>query len=544
MQYSHSRIEQFNKCPCAFKYKYIDELTTISAPEPNDTRICGNAVHLMAEKNIGQAIAFYKNHYPIMTNAHINEIIKFELIYPRLRDFLKLAGNCIHEYLISTPQFKGIVDLIIKNPDGTVDVIDFKYSNNVDKYTESPQLHIYKYFLEQKGFKVNRLGFLFIPKLQIRQKKLESLQEFRHRLKSEFDKKEFLLIEVDYDPSKVQDFFNSIEQLENATSHPKNESKLCDWCDYKELCLKGSNYMIKLPSNTRRTKEVNLKPDFWIYADSYVGKSTFVDQCENLLFINTDGKTKNTTSPVIHIADKIESTGRTVNKTLAWQIFLDVIEELEKKDNDFESIALDLIEDLYEHCRLWVFEQNKWEHEADGGYGKGYDVVKLEFLSTIKRLKNLGYQIIYISKESRTEVTTKQGGSYTTYAPNIKPVLANVLSGTVDMTIRAYVDGRSRYLELGKNENAFGGGIYDFPVKRIELNMEAFKQALKDAQEGVKPSKVNTPKEEKVSEEKPRRAKNEGEKVEVEVGEEIPFENVEMPQEEPRKRRSRKSKTE
>lgn len=537
MQYSHSRVEQFNKCPRAFKYKYVDNINMILVPEPNDARICGNTVHLMAEKDYSQAIDFYTSYYPLITNAHINEIVKFELIYPKLRDFLKIVGRCKHEYLINTPQFRGIVDLLIYNPDGTVDVIDFKYSNNMDNYTESSQLHIYKYFLEQQGFKVNRLGFLFIPKLQIRQKKLESLQEFRYRLKNEFDNKDFILIQIQYNQLKVDEFFKSINEIENATSYPKKENKLCDWCDYKELCLKGYDYMTKLPSNARRTKEVNLNPDFWIYADSYVGKSTFVDQTDDLLFINTDGKTKNTTSPVIHIADKIDSTGRTVNKTLAWQIFLEVVEELEKKNNDFQSIALDLIEDLYEHCRIWVFDKNKWEHEADGGYGKGYDIVKFEFLSTIKRLKNLGYQIIYISKEARADVTTKQGGSYTTYAPNIKPVLANVLSGTVDMTMRAYVDGRGRYLELGKNENAFGGGIYDFPVKRIELNMEAFKQALKDAQEGVSTSNANTQRKEKDSTE----PQKEEPSIKVEEGEPIPFDEEKVEETPRRSRRSRKA---
>ena len=38
-----------------------------------------------------------------------------------------------------------------------------------------------------------------------------------------------------------------------------------------------------LPKNERRERKIDTKPDFWLYADSYTGKSTFVDQVENVL---------------------------------------------------------------------------------------------------------------------------------------------------------------------------------------------------------------------------------------------------------------------
>ena len=60
-----------------------------------------------------------------------------------------------------------------------------------------------------------------------------------------------------------------------------------------------------LPKNERRERKIDTKPDFWLYADSYTGKSTFVDQVENVLFLNTDGNTDNTTAPVIPIVDEV-----------------------------------------------------------------------------------------------------------------------------------------------------------------------------------------------------------------------------------------------
>ena len=237
-----------------------------------------------------------------------------------------------------------------------------------------------------------------------------------------------------------------------------------------------------LPENKRREKKIDTNPDMWIYAESYVGKSTFVDQLDNLLFLNTDGNTDNTTSPVIRIADEVKVEGRLTKRKFAWEIFLESIAELEKKQNDFKRVALDLVEDLYEHCRLYMYDKLGIEHEQDAGFGKGWDMVRTEFLSAIKRLKNLGYQIIYISKEVTSEISLKNGSKLTTIKPNINDKVANVLAGTVDLTVRAYMDGENRYLQLEKKENIFGGGRFNFLVDKIALNKDEFIKALEAAQ--------------------------------------------------------------
>ena len=237
-----------------------------------------------------------------------------------------------------------------------------------------------------------------------------------------------------------------------------------------------------LPENKRRERTVNTDPDMWIYGDSYVGKSTFVDSIDNLLFLNTDGNTGNTSSPVIRIMNTSEKIGRITETKTAWENFLDVVSELEKKENKFEVVAIDLIEDLYEHCRLYTYKKLGIEHEQDAGFGKGWDMVRTEFLSTIKRLKNIGYRIIYVSKEIATEVNLKGGAKITTYAPNIPDKVSNVLAGTVSLTVRAFMDNRGRYLQLKKKESVFGGGRFNFVHDTCELNMDAFVKELELAQ--------------------------------------------------------------
>src|SRR5690625_2946817 len=240
-----------------------------------------------------------------------------------------------------------------------------------------------------------------------------------------------------------------------------------------------------LPKNVRREKKIDERPDFWIYGDSYVGKSTFVDNVDNVLFLNTDGNTDNTTAPVIPIKSEKRKEGRRTIETMAWELFLDVIDALEIDDNDYEAVAIDLMEDLYEHCRFYVFEQNGWEHESDGSYGKGWSKVTTEWQKAIKRLKALGYQVIYISKELRKDITLKGGSVRTTFNPNINEKVANFLTGTVDLTVRAFSDSDdNRHLQLEKKNNVFGGGRYDWKVETCALDYDEFIEELKEAQKG------------------------------------------------------------
>ncbi|KEI81174.1 AAA family ATPase [Clostridium botulinum] len=523
MQYSHSRVESFKGCPYKYKLRYIDKLKTIPTQDANNALICGNTIHTGAEKNLKAALEFYKSNYYVLTDLHINEIIKFEYLIPKLKELLLDINIYSQEYLINTKRFKGIVDLIVKNDDGTVDVFDFKYSNAIEHYMESPQLHIYKYFMEQKGFKVRKLGFIFIPKISIRQKKEEDLYKFRKRLLQELKASEIQIAEVLYNPNKVIEFMDSIIDTTEVKEYKKNPTNLCSWCEYEEYCLKEIDYML-LPKNERRERKIDTNPDLWIYADSYVGKSTFIDQYDDLLFLNTDGNTDNTTSPVIRIMDKVWWEGRIQKKKFAWEFFIETVEELEKKDNDFKRICIDLVEDLYEHCRLYTYDKLGVEHEQDAGFGKGWDMVRTEYLSAIKRLKNLGYQIIYISKEVVKEINLKNGAKLTAINPNINDKVANVLAGTVDLTVRAFVKDEDRFLQLEKKENVFGGGRFNFKVKKIPLDMKEFIKALEEAQEGVKTySKMAEEEQEPNKEEKPtrRRSKKEETKVEDKKEEEV-----------------------
>lgn len=482
---SFSRVTTYTQCPYKYKLRYIDELETVFNCDPQNALVLGTAMHECIELGVDKAIENYIAKYPILTDAIIDETIKLKALGKKLIDVVYDWGEPVFETECFYKGFLGYIDALVPGPEPHEwTLFDFKYSNNVAHYAESPQIAVYKWLFEKThpGEQIIAAAYVCVPKTQIRQKKTEDQYQFRQRLISMLDGMQPQLVWVDPDDtSKAFEIYADAVEMLQADEFPTAPTKLCDWCEYKELCEKGNNMLI-LPKNERRTEAAITRPDMWIYADSYVGKSSFVDHMDDVLFINTDGNVSNITSPYVIIADELHQEGRIATKTLAWENFIAAIDQLERHDNTFKVVALDLIEDLYEHCRTYVFDQLGIKHESDSSYGKGWDMVRTEFLRQIKRLKTLGYQVIYISKEVVTEITYANGGKVSTFKPNIPDKIANVLAGTVTLTLRAYMDERGRYLNLRKAENIFGGGRIDFKQNTCPLDVHAFAEALADAQ--------------------------------------------------------------
>lgn len=189
-----------------------------------------------------------------------------------------------------------------------------------------------------------------------------------------------------------------------------------------------------LPKNERRNIEKVEKRVIWIYGAPFSGKTTFANAFPDPLMLNTDGNIKFVDAPYIHIKDKVKVEGRMTKRTAAWEAFKDVVAELEKKGNTFKTIVVDLVEDLYEYCRVYMCGQMGITHESDDSF-KAWDKVRTEFLNTLKRLVNLEYEnIILISHEDTSKDITKKGGDkITAIKPNLQEKVANKVAGMVDL---------------------------------------------------------------------------------------------------------------
>lgn len=226
-------MQTFKQCPYRYKLRYIDKLKTLPTQDPASPLILGTALHKGLETDVKQAIDLYRSSYYQITDKHINEEMKLEDLIPKAKALLP-SGK--HEVKIETEDFIGYIDLITEEGD----IYDFKYSNGVARYLDSYQLHVYREYSEANG----RLFYLFVPKTSIRQKKTETLQKFRMRLRETLSTMRPEIREVEFSIDRVAEYHRDCDITLAATDFPKNEGRLCDWCEYKDYCLKGLDYGI------------------------------------------------------------------------------------------------------------------------------------------------------------------------------------------------------------------------------------------------------------------------------------------------------------
>lgn len=482
-RYSYSRVDCFKQCPRKYKYRYLDKLKALPDLRADNALFLGSGLHKGIETTVEEGVLEYQNNFYVLTDQIINWSIQLEYWIPKVKDALPEGGQ--HEVGLFTPDFVGYIDYVCGDT-----LFDFKFSNNVDNYLKSDQLSLYKYYYEltRSGEQINHLVYVFIPKSTIRQKDGESIDEFRARLIEQMDSLEIQLIEVPYDNESITRFWDERNRIETATDYPTKYNNFCGrFCEYNTICQKGENWNLELPKNEKRElkrQKLTDLPDMFIYGASYVGKSTVFDSLSNVLFINTDGNYDMYRNPYVFIGKTVTMNGRMKIEKSAWENFLEVIDELEKKENTFKYVCLDLVEDLREHCRVYVCNKLKIPHESDSAYSKAWDMVNTEYNQAIKRIKAAGYTLLEISKEVAKEISEKSGAKYTTFNPNLPEKAANILAGMVKLTARVYVDDKGeRWFNLEPNPHWFGGGRYNFKTDRCKLTVPDLLKAINDAEE-------------------------------------------------------------
>ena len=458
---SYSSLGTYLQCPFKFKLSKIDGLKTIFDCEPANALIIGRAFHRGIETDCQTAIDEYFREYPIIDDRHIEEAVKLEYI---IKEAKSLLPDGLHEVKIETEDYLGFIDLLVPVGNNTYDLYDFKYSTNTERYLESEQLHVYKYYFERANpdKKIGNLYYLFAPKTSIRLKKSETLEEFRRRLAETLKDKKCRIVPVEYNPEKVEEFKAGVKQLRTAKEFPKNITSLCGWCEFEDYCIGGIDYMI-LPKNERTQKPANSRKKIYIYGAPFSGKSYLANQFPDVLFLSTDGNYNNLPGgipPHVDIKDVVTVDGRITRRTYAWEVFKEVIVELEKKQNDFKTIVLDLVDDVHESCRHYTLNKLGIQHESDLGYAKAWNMVKNDFLTQMRKLTNLDYEnIILISHEDVSDSVTRKSGDKIT---KVKTVFAEKtafkLAGMVDLVIRTINDGGNYQISFKTDEFTFGGG--------------------------------------------------------------------------------------
>ena len=282
-----------------------------------------------------------------------------------------------------------------------------------------------------------------------------------------------------------------------------------------------------LPSTNRVAVDATNYKKMWIYGAPFSGKTTVCDAAPTPLNLNTDGNVKTVTMARLPIKDTME--GR--QKKLAWEVFKGAIDDLEA-GSDFETIVVDLLEDTYESCRLFMYKQMGITHESDDSF-RAWDKVRTEFLSTFRRLLNLPYNIILISHEDMSkDITKRSGDKITAIKPNIQDKIANKIAGMVDIVCRVLVEDDGRYLSFKSDAVVFGGGrITGHGKTQIPLSWDAIEDfyATVSSQNCTEQQETTVVEEVPTQVEKPTRSRKTAEPTAQEVTEpETPAEVVEQ----------------
>lgn len=236
---SYSALSTFNTCQQKYYYTYIEKLQKYFDFKANNPLVLGTALHKGIEEGFDFAKDFYLNNYPaILRSTEVYEQLKYlEVAVNSLKEFLEKDLNIDlteveFEKKLIVDDFIGFIDLYVPNLYApSVDIYDFKYSDNKEYYVDSHQLEIYRELLQRTDpyLKINKLGYIFIHKKNI----IENIQPF---------------ISVEY---VQQSNFNASKYINKLTAeidisnhfniYTKNYSEeKCKWCDFKELCTIGS----------------------------------------------------------------------------------------------------------------------------------------------------------------------------------------------------------------------------------------------------------------------------------------------------------------
>lgn len=230
-----------------------------------------------------------------------------------------------------------------------------------------------------------------------------------------------------------------------------------------------------------------------LYGEPGVGKSVFACGAPRPFFICTDGN-----------YDWLEDFGAKDEdhvQVFSWE---QAKKEFTRDFSNYDTIVVDLLEDLFKMCEYEYCVRNKLSHISDQGYAKGYDSTRTEFVIEISKLLNLDKNVILIMHGITTFPKDRRGVEFTKYAPSnrLPDKVADQIEGRVRYFVRAYAateedaEGKlitNRYLSLspdGTTEYGITRGLVGSYPREIPLDWNTFYSVVISASPTqVKPEK-------------------------------------------------------
>jgi putative RecB family exonuclease len=260
--YSHSRLSTYEDCPLRYKLQYIDNIKR--ATEGVEAYL-GSRVHDTLERcyqltsrgrvpEMSELIAYYDAEWHKNWHDGI-AIIRTELTQENyftrgkkmIADYYRRFAPFDQDYTLGTEvpttfsldeagkyRIRGNIDRLARTPEDCFVIHDYKTSGRLPSQEEKDgdrQLALYQIGVRQRwpDLKKVRLVWHYLA--------------FDRDLVSERDEAAIIKLR--------QETMALIDRIEAATDFPPQESALCDWCDYPDLCPRRKHQTVvqTLPPN-------------------------------------------------------------------------------------------------------------------------------------------------------------------------------------------------------------------------------------------------------------------------------------------------------
>lgn len=216
-----------------------------------------------------------------------------------------------------------------------------------------------------------------------------------------------------------------------------------------------------------------------IYGEPGVGKSTFAFGAPKPFFITTDGNYE-------YLIDYFGADPKDHKQVYSWAEFVKTVNTTDFKS--YETIVIDLVEDLYMWAEQEFCRANNITHISDLGYGKGYGMLGNDFFIEFQKILALPKNIILILHGDSTTEKDRRGVEFTKYAPvnYLRAKTRDQIEGRVRFFVRTFAtteednDGQlitKRYLSLspdGTTEYGITRGLIGDVPRYIPLDWDTF----------------------------------------------------------------------
>lgn len=191
-----------------------------------------------------------------------------------------------------------------------------------------------------------------------------------------------------------------------------------------------------LPKNQPK-KTIDTPRNFFIWGQTMHGKTYLASQFPNPVIFNTDGNADAIETPSVDLKNKRDPKTGQISFSVVDQLN-ELIKELETTDHGFETIVIDVIDDVVTLIEQAICEENGVQYIGDLPYGKGFGIFKSIFTALVVKLKALPMNVIYISRYS----TINENGIEKP-VPSLSVKHLNTVNGNCDMNILCQKIGKN-----------------------------------------------------------------------------------------------------